>query len=171
MDFQEVIRTRRSIRSFSNRPIPEETLDRILNAARLAPSGNNRQPWKFVVIRDPALKNRIAEAAYQQEFIARAPVLVACCGRKYPCPYEPHGDLAYLVDCVIAIDHLVLAARAEGLGSCWVGALHAVSIDRLLDLDRATTTVMLVPLGYPARADAFTETGDRKPLREIVVKL
>ncbi|HNS48236.1 MAG TPA: nitroreductase family protein [bacterium] len=171
MDFQEVIRTRRSIRSFSNRPVPEETLDRILDSARIAPSGNNRQPWKFVVVRDPALKQQIAEAAYQQDFIARAPVLVACCGRRYACPYEPHGDLAYLVDCVIAIDHLVLAARAESVGSCWVGALHAGPIDRLLNLDRAFTTLMLVPLGYPARDGAFTETDDRKPLRETVVKL
>lgn len=80
MDFYEVIRTRRSIRSYKPDPIPDDVLTRILGAARIAPSGSNRQPWKFIVVRDEELKRRLAIACHNQMFIAEAPVVIVACG-------------------------------------------------------------------------------------------
>ena len=167
MDFEKVIRTRRSIRCYADKDIPQDVLSRIFDAARVAPSGNNRQPWKFVVVRSRELKEKIVKFSYNQSFIAGAPVVIVCCSEKYPNSYEPHRDLAHLIDTVIAIDHLVLAARNEGIGSCWVGAFSGKSIGKLLGLGSGTEVVMVVPLGYPVSEDAFRESSGRKTLKEI----
>ena len=167
MDFEKVIRTRRSIRRYTEKEIPQDVLSRILDAARVAPSGNNHQPWKFVVVRNRALKEKIAEFSYGQSFIAAAPVVIVCCSEKYPNSYEPHRDLAHLIDTVIAIDHLVLAARNEGVGSCWIGAFDGKSIGKLLGFGSGMEVVMVIPLGYPVSEDAFRESSGRKTLKEI----
>ncbi len=167
MDFTEVIRTRRSIRSYKRKDIPDEVLGRILEAARIAPSGGNRQPSSFVVVRDPERKKQIAEACYEQPFIASAPVVVVCCSKRYPNRYEPWKDEAYLADAIIAVDHLVLAARNEGVGSCWIGAVHALRVKEIVRVPKDVDVVMVIPLGYPESASAFCERGGRKPLEEI----
>lgn len=167
MEFYDVIKTRRSIRNYLEKDISQDVLERVLNAAKVAPSGNNCQPWSFVVVRDMGRKKRIAEASYGQGFIAEAPVVVACCARRYPNSYEPRKENAYLADAIIAIDHLVLAARNEGLGSCWIGAFHDKEVKRILNVPDDVDVVMVVPLGYPTSDSAFTDNFYRKSLKEI----
>lgn len=168
MDFYEVIRTRRSIRSYKPDPVPDDVLTRILEAARIAPSGSNRQPWKFIVVRDEELKRRLAIACHNQMFIAEAPVVIVACG------YNIHwnrgeymGDLSMLVDVSIAFTHLILAARAEGLGTCWIGSFSNEEVKRILGIPKDVNVVAITPLGYP-RDEDFGEPGPRKPLSEIV---
>ena len=167
MEFYDLIRTRRSIRNYQKKNIPQDVLDRILDAARSAPSGNNRQPWSFVVVKNEGKKEKIAEASYGQSFIAEAPVVVVCCAKRYPNSYEPWKENSYLADTIIAIDHLVLAARNEGIGSCWIGAIHDKEVKKILSVPDDVAVVMAVPLGYPVSCSAFTDSFYRKPLEEI----
>ncbi len=168
MDFYEVIRTRRSIRSYKPDPIPEEVLMRILDAARIAPSGSNRQPWKFIVVKDEELRKRLAAACHNQTFIAEAPVIIVACG------YNIHwnrggymGDLSMLIDVSIAFTHLILAARAEGLGTCWIGAFDNEEVKKILGVPEDVNVVAITPLGYP-KDEEFREPGSRKALSEII---
>ena len=168
MDFYEVIKTRRSVRSFSDRPIPDEALRRVLDAARIAPSGSNRQPWRFIVVRDRELKKRLVPLCHDQRFVAEAPVLIAACGRDIE--YDRGdwmGEYAVIVDVTIAMDHLILAARAEGLGTCWIGSFSDQQVKAALGLPEGWHVVALTPVGYPD-GEVFVETTDRKPLEEIV---
>lgn len=116
MDLYETIKSRYSVRSYLSKPVEQEKLDRILEAARLAPSGSNRQPWKFVVVRDTETRRRMVGACNNQAFVAQAPVVIAAVGlmpdRVMSCgvPGDP-------VDVAIALEHVALAATAEGLGT------------------------------------------------------
>jgi len=167
MDFYDVIKTRRSVRSFTAAPIPQDVLRRVLDAARIAPSGSNRQPWRFIVIRDQALKDRLVPSCHGQRFIAQAPVVIAACGRDINFDRgDWMGQCAMIVDVTIAMDHLILAARAEGLGTCWIGSFNNDQIKELLGIPDGWWVVALTPLGYPGGA-AFAETTDRKRLDEI----
>lgn len=169
MDFHDVITTRRSVRAYRADPIPEDLLNRVLDAARIAPSGNNRQPWKFVLVRDPALKGQLVALAHGQAFIAEAPIIVVACGRNIHYNRGSYmGDLSMIVDVAIAVDHLTLAARAEGLGTCWIGSFSNTSIKKLLGIPDEVDVVALTPLGYPERDGVFTSVSARKPLEEIV---
>jgi len=167
MEFEKVIRTRRSIRSYSKKEIPEDILKKILDGARVAPSGYNKQPWYFIVVKDEKKKKKIAEYSYNQSFIGEAPVVIVCCGEKYENKYEPFKDRCYIVDVAIAIDHLILTARNYGVGSCWIGAFHPEPIKKLLNIPDNINVLMVVPLGYPEDAE-FSEESIRKPLEEIV---
>ena len=168
MDFEIVAKTRRSVRSFADRQVPAETLDRVLDAARSAPSANNQQPWRFVVVRDRALRKRLGELAAGQTFVGEAPVVIACCGRKYTDAYSWIGDYMHVVDVTIAIDHLTLAARNEGLGTCWIGAFDHENCKRLLHIPETHNLIMLIPLGYPTHDAAFGPTQNRLPLSDVV---
>jgi len=170
MDFREVIETRRSVRSYSDKPVPDDALQRVLDAARLAPSANNTQPWEYIVVRDENLRKQIATHSFNQTFIAEAPVIILCCGRRYHDPYSWIADNMYIVDCTISFDHLTLAARNEGLGTCWIGAFDNDALKKLLNVPDDYDIIMLTPLGYPASASAFRKTASRRPLEEIVHK-
>jgi len=167
MDFHEVIRTRRSIRSYKPDPIPEETLNRVLDAARIAPSGSNRQPWKFIVVKDEMLRRRLASACNEQSFIAEAPIAIVACG--YDIQRNRGGymrEMSMLVDVSIAFTHLILAARAEGLGTCWIGAFNNDEVKKLLSITGDFNVVAVTPLGYP-KISKFAEPSERKSLEEV----
>lgn len=168
MEFSEVIRTRRSIRSYKMDPVPDEALNRVLDAARVAPSGSNRQPWKFIVVKDGGLKGQLVPACGNQRFIAEAPIAVVACG------YDIHynrggymGEISMIMDVSIAFTHLVLAARAEGLGTCWIGAFNNDEVKKILNIPEDVNVVAVTPMGYP-KDGGFTEPGPRKSLKEIV---
>jgi len=168
LDFYEVIRTRRSVRSYKNKPILEEVLNRVLETARIAPSGSNRQPWKFILVKDEALKQKMILACKNQTFVAEAPVIVVACGKKIPSNRGGYmGEMSMLVDVSIAFTHLILAARAEGLGTCWIGAFNNHEVKRLLEVPNGYEVIAVTPLGYPLE-DVFTEPRNRKNLDEIV---
>lgn len=164
MDVMEAIRTRRSIRAYKPDPVPEDLLLQVLEAARLAPSAGNRQPWLFVVVRDPAVKERLREA-YGAEWFFEAPVAIcACCSGE--CAWTRADGKCYAdVDVTIAMDHLILAAWELGLGTCWIGAFDAAKVTEVLGLPDGYAPVAMTPLGYPAQQP---EAKPRKPLEEIV---
>lgn len=168
MEFYEVIRTRRSIRSYEPDEIQDEVLRRILDAARIAPSGSNRQPWKFIIVRDADAKARIATACGQQAFIADAPVVIVACGKNIEYNRGGYmGDFSMLVDVSIAMTQLILAAREEGLGTCWIGMFENEPLKQMLHVPRAWNVVAVTPVGYPT-GQAFMETSERKSLEEII---
>jgi len=168
MDLYETIRTRRSVRAYRPDPVPEESLKRVLEAARVAPSGSNRQPWKFIVIRDPQMKEKIAGACGGQSFIAQAPIVIVACGRDID--YNRGGYMdrySMLVDVSIALTHLILAARAEGLGTCWIGFFENERVKGLLGVPSGWDVVGVTPLGYP-QGDPFSARSSRKGPEEVV---
>ena len=168
MDFYEVIRTRRSVRSYRPDPIPEDVLERVLKAVRVAPSGSNRQPWKYILVDSPELKRALVPACGGQSFIAEAPIIVVACGRNIHYNRGGYmGDLSVLVDVAIGVDHLTLAARAEGLGTCWIGSFDNGKVKEILSIPEDVNVVALTPLGYPASGEAFGPPGPRKPREEI----
>ncbi|MCX7917594.1 MAG: nitroreductase family protein [bacterium] len=169
MDFYEVIKTRRSVRSYKKDPIPEDVLERVLNSARIAPSGSNRQPWKFIIIKDPKIKEKMVEFCEGQSFVAEAPILIVACGRNIH--YNRGGwmgDYSVIVDVAIAVDHLTLSARAEGLGTCWIGSFDNEKIKNFLGIPEDVNVVALTPLGYPLDPKVFKETKNRKDIKEII---
>ena len=164
MDIYDAIRQRYSVRAYQAKPVEKEKLLRILDAARLAPSASNRQEWRFVVVTDEEKRKRLAVAARNQKFVGTAPVVIACCAET-----DNHvmscGQLCYPIDVAIAIDHLTLAAVAEGLGTCWIGAFVEEQAQEILGIPKNVRVVELLPLGYPA---ASPKPKDRLPLDKIV---
>ena len=169
-----MIRTRRSVRSYRPDPIPEDVLDRVLEAARIAPSSSNRQPWRFIIVKDEATKQKIIPACYGQSWMAEAPVIIMACGNDKNFNHGNNhggymGDMSMIVDTSIAFTHLILAARVEGLGTCGIGWFSDDQVKKILNVPGDWDVVALTPLGYPSVGDvAFREPGSRKPLNEIV---
>ncbi|NIP67473.1 nitroreductase [Candidatus Bathyarchaeota archaeon] len=168
MDFYDVIQTRRSVRSYKDDSIPEEVLNRVLEAVRVAPSGSNRQPWKFILVKDDGLKEKMVSFCNNQRFIAEAPLVVVACGQRLPLNRGGYmGEMSVLLDVSIAFTHLILSARAEGLGTCWIGAFDNQELKKLLGVPEGYEVVAATPLGYPSE-EVFTEPKGRKDLDEIV---
>jgi nitroreductase len=164
MDFFETVQARRSVRSFKPDPVDEETLNRILDAARLAPSANNRQEWRFIVVRDPLIRQMLSIAAEGQAFVAEAPVVIAACAVESK--HIMHcGHPAFAIDLAIAIEHLALAAASLGLGTCWIGAFNQERVREILGVPGSAAVVELMALGHPA---AVPGARPRKSLEEIV---
>lgn len=169
MDLYDVIRTRRSVRKYRPDAIPHEVLIRVLDAARIAPSGSNRQPTRLIVVKDAATRQKLVPMCHDQAFIATAPVVICAVGRDIEFDRgDWMGDYAMIVDVVIAVDHLTLAARAEGLGTCWIGSFNNVKLKEFFRLPDDVNVVALTPLGYPD-GDPFVEPEGRIPLEEFVM--
>ena len=154
----DTIKNRRSIRQYRPEAMPDDTLERVLEAARVAPSAGNHQPWKFVVVKDSVLRQKLVAACRNQKFVADAGVLIVACA--------PEADRRWNhVDCAIAVDHMTLVAHEEGLGTCWIGAFEEDEVRRLVQIPDSVEIVILLTLGYPAEEGRVR---DRKPLAEIV---
>jgi nitroreductase len=166
MNVSEAIRRRRSVRAYLDRPVEEEKLLRVLEAARLAPSARNMQEWKFVVVRDAERRKQLAEAARSKEFVAQAPVLIAACATVVD-SVMTCGQLTYPIDLAIAIDHMTLQAVEEGLGTCWLGAFFEDQAKAAAGVPEDLRVVALLPLGYPDESVPGREKS-RKALEEIV---
>ena len=170
MNVYEAIRTRRSVRRYSPRPIPDSTLARLRDALRLAPSACNFQPWRFIFVTDQKLRAELGQAAHQQTFIAQAPLIVVACGfpdRAYQ-GMGGHGN-SVEVDVAIALDHLTLTAVAEGLGTCWIGAFDEPAVKRLLEIPQEVKVVALTPVGFPKSSSLIRPAakGERKTEGEV----
>ena len=142
----------------------------LTEALRLAPSACNHQPWKFVLVRDAALRADLGHACHEQNWISEAPVIVCACAipaSAYPRMGETWNSAE--VDVAIALDHLTLAAAEEGLGTCWIGSFHEPSVKRILDVPDDAKVVALTPLGYPRTPDLIhaVREADRKPRSEV----
>ena len=195
MELQEVIKLRRSVRLFKDIDIPDEVLYEMLEAARLAPSAGNSQGYVFGVIKDKEIKQKLASAAGEQDWIATAPVVFACCAKlDWDIAKQPENDFGLMVNklrfdnafldylCkypkskarttmfenatpLIPAEHLFLTAVAHGLSACFVGYLDIPLADKILNLPENVTCLYLLPVGY---ADQTPKTKYRKELSEIV---
>jgi nitroreductase len=164
MDLKEVIEKRKSIRHYEGKPIPEDKLMKVLEAARLAPSAHNGQSWKFIVVKDANTRQKLCRAAEGQSQVGEAPVIIAAVATS-PRDVMKCGVPTYAVDLAIAIDHMTLSAADEGLGSCWIGRFSQEEAKAALGVPDDCQLVTILPLGFPA------ETGrqkTRKSLEEIV---
>ena len=164
MDIYDLIKLRKSVRSFLPREVEEDKLTRLLDAGRLAPSASNRQQWRYIVVKDKEKRQKLAGTT-KSTFIAEAPVILACCaeedGHIMPC-----GIPSIPIDLAISIDHITLAAVAEGLGTCWIGGFDADKAKEILLIPDEVVVVELLPIGYPA--DPSEVEKNRKTLDEIV---
>jgi len=163
MDVHEAIRTRRSVRSYLDKPIPAEVMARMRRALRSAPSACNYQPWRFILVTSADLRRRVAQAAKGQKWIADAPVIVVACGLPAEAYKQMggHGNSAE-IDVAIALDHLTLAAAAEGLGTCWIGAFDEAAAKDLLGVPENVRVVAMTPLGWPASDELLCPLDEAK---------
>ncbi|NPA15752.1 MAG: nitroreductase [Deferribacteres bacterium] len=161
MDFFEVIKTRRSVRRFKEDPVPDELIEKILEAVKWAPSWSNTQCWEIIVVKDPELKKKIQEAipeinpAYKG--VGQAPVLLVGAAKRGVSGYY-QGEMStdkgdwYMFDMGIALEHAALAAHALGLGTVHIGLFDHKKVAELLDIPEGYEVVEILPIGYPARA-------------------
>ena len=159
------IKERYSVRKFKDKPVEQEKLDVILEAARMAPSANNVQPWKFVVIRDEEKRTRLTKVCKGREFVSQAPITIAICANNTDY-IMTCGQSAYTIDAAIAGEHIVLQATEMGLGTCWIGAFYHDEMANLINLPKNYKIVALLPIGYPT-----IEKGKRnlKTIEEILI--
>ncbi len=147
MDVLEAIRRRRSIRKYTDQPVPKESLETLLDAARWAPTASNQQRWRFLVVTDHSTRELIRKCS--PGVFVGPPVYVVICAEEIP----DAGDWdrrTYLADCSIAAQNMMLAAHALGLGSCVILSYSPTAIQEILDLPELTRPVLVVTLGYPA---------------------
>lgn len=165
MNFRELREARYSCRSYENRPIEEEKLRELLEAARMAPTAANRQALRFVVVRDEDTKARM-KAAYSREWFYTAPVIICACSIPDRNWVRSDGKNYSDVDAAIAMDHLILQAADLGLGTCWIAAFDAQAAADILRLPADVEPVALTPVGYPADSP---KPKRRKSLEELVI--
>ncbi|MGC8765610.1 MAG: nitroreductase family protein [Brevinematia bacterium] len=175
MSFLELVRTRRSVRNYLQRPVEREKILKCIEAARLAPSACNSQPWKFIVVDDIELKNKIATETFGRvisfnQFSFQAPVIVvvviesanitATLGRMIKnIPYQ-------YIDVGIAIEHFCLQATEEGLGSCILGWFNEKPVRKILNIPQSKKIAALITVGYPESSEAVEKI--RKPVEEVL---
>ncbi len=167
MDVLETMKKRRPVKRFKRIPLTDEKLNSVLGSMRLAPSAANSQPWKFIVVRDDQMKQRLASACQGQKFIADAPVLVVGCATIAEAfPYLGMYMSSYPMDMGLALGSGELTAYAEGLACHWVYQFHNEKIQELLSIPQGDVNVVFIlALGY---ADEEGEPDGRKNLSEIV---
>jgi len=161
----EAIKKRQSVRSYQEKEIPEEALQEILEAGRLAPSAHNNQDWKFIVIKDESLRKKLVTACLNENiFIGEAPVVIAGCATNAD-NIMPNGEHCYPIDLAIALDHMTLQASSLGLGTCWIGVYSQDQVKEILGVPENVRIVALMPVGYPKE---LKSKRGRKPLSEII---
>jgi len=168
MDVFEAIKGRRSIRAYRNMDVSQEIVEKLIEAARWAPSAGNIQPWEFIIVRNPETKRRLAEAALRQSFIEEAPVVIVVCAdeERSARGYGTRGRTLYCIqDTAAAIQNIHLAAYALGLGTCWVGAFREDEARKILNIPEGVRPVAIIPVGYPAESPS---PRSRRPLKEII---
>jgi nitroreductase len=162
MNVLDTIRTRRSVRKYKTDSIPDKDLKIILETAQQAPSAGNKQPWKFIIVRDAETKKKLGQKARRQHWIGDAGVIIAALAmdKKDPSIYERWVER----DVMTAVEHMVLSAWELGYGTCWIGAFEQKDIKEILDIPEEMTVINLLPIGVP---DQKPEPRGRKPFKEI----
>ena len=154
MEHSEVISKRRAIRKYKKDPVPEEKLQKLYHALQSAPTANNRQPFKFIFVKDAALREKIVKQACHQDFLTQPPVLMVA--------YCEKGDS---FNVAIAVDHMILTATDEGLGTCWVGWFEREPLRKILNIPDEFDIPIMVPIGY---SDENLPAKPRKPISELI---
>jgi len=162
MEVLEAICTRRSVRKYERRPVPEATVEKILEAGRWAPSASNAQPWSFIVLRDEGVRREVARATAYGRFLAEAPLGIAVV-------IDPKASTHPVEDGAIATQNMLLAAHALGLGTCWIGSYgsdYEGRVKEVLGVPGDRRVLSIVSVGFPAESPRSR----RKELKEIVFK-
>ena len=145
MNLVETVLSRRSIRQYEAKEIPQEAIDLILDAGRLAPSAGNKQSWHFIIVSDNEIKRELSQGVFSR-FIKNAPITIVGCA---------HRDRILgrwsKINTTIALQNMVITAWALGIGSCWIGAFNEEKVRRLLDIRKRYAVVALIPFGYPSK--------------------
>lgn len=175
MEFIDVVKARKSVRSYSSKLVEEEKLTRILEAARKAPSWANRQCWSFIVVTDREKIEKLAVGVINS-WLKQAPVIIVACGNPKKSGFRNGMDY-YLVDVAISMEHLILAAADLGLGTCWIGGFDEQKVKSILGVPKNIKIVALTPIGYAASerirdklVKTLVHSGKRKPMEEIIHK-
>ena len=172
MDFVDIVTSRKSVRDYQDKAVEEEKLEKILQAARLAPSWANKQCTRYIVIKEKKTIEELASTFIG--WIKQAPIVIVACAN--PKDSSVHNNMDYyLVDVGISMEHLVLAATDQGLGTCWIGGFNEAKVKKTLQIPENIKVVALTPLGYPAdlsmRSKLMCSASDaekRKPIEDIV---
>lgn len=147
--FLELARKRISVRGYEERDVEDSLVLNILEAGRLAPSAANKQPWHFILVRDPKQKEKLGKA-YDREWFWSAPVVLVICVEPMKAWSRMDGKNYADVDGAIAVDHMTLAAADEGLGTCWIGAFNPHLVREVLGLPHDIHPLAMTPLGWPS---------------------
>ena len=166
MDFYEVVRKRRSYRVYKPDMPEEEKITRILEAARLAPTWANMQGMHYIVVKEPETVKELWKAVGQLKKFTDAPMFIVGVIAKTGSGTNPSGIKYFTIDCGICFEHLILAATAEGLATCWIGNFSEEKVRKVLEIPNKYRVLALTPLGYPIRQKR--EVQERKPLEKIV---
>jgi nitroreductase len=166
MNFNELAESRRSIRRFTEKDVPDNIIVELLKAAQSAPSAGNCQPWHFYVIKDKPMTEQIAKAC-NQNWMTTAPVLFVVCAdiQKTIGRYGDRGRHLYcLQDTAAAIQNILLCAKSLGIGTCWCGAFNESTVSEILNLQEDMRPVAIIPTGYYENESAMPQ---RRPIEEI----
>jgi nitroreductase len=166
MDVFEAIQKRKSVRSYELTPVSKETLAKLLEAAKIAPSANNTQPWHFIVVTDSEKRKELSEGTYAK-FLVNVPVIIVACGDMKASPDW------YAVDTSLALENMILTATGESLGTCCVGSFDEAQVKKLLRLPETFSVIAILAVGYPREKEGLTTkvyrlaNRKRKELQEI----
>lgn len=150
MDFGQLIRNRYSVRAYKPDPVDDEKLEAVLTAARLAPTACNKQPFRIVVVHTEGRQQEL-KRIYGADWFSQAPIVICVCGIASDAWVRRHDSKNHdQIDAAIAMDHLILAAANEGLGSCWICAFDPIAAREVLGLPEGVEPIAFTPLGYPA---------------------
>ena len=166
----EAIRERRSIRRFTGKDLPDGTLSKLLEAACLAPSAGNRQPWFFYVVKAQNIREELAKAAFGQSFLKEAPVDIVVCvePERSATRYGQRGEKLYCFqDTAAAVQNILLMAEGLGLNTCWVGAFDEKAVSQILEIPSGRRPVAIIPVGYSSLAEP-PKPPSRRALEEVV---
>ena len=166
MDFQELIRVRRSVRGYKPDQVSEDALQRILGAGRIAPTAANLQPFQLILVTDPETRARM-KAVYARDWFASAPVILVGCAEPGKAWKRDDGWNSAEIDLAIVMDHIILAASEEGLGTCWVCNFDEPKAKEILGIPAEVRVLAMTPLGYP---EGSPRPFARKRLADLVRK-
>jgi nitroreductase len=163
MELFEAISGRRSIRKYSEKPVEHEKLNKVLEAARLAPSAANGQSWRFIAVMDKEKRDKLMEACYGQAFVSEAPVVLVACGLDTK--VMTSGHRVDTVNLSIGMSFVMLEAYEQGLGTCWLARYDEDKVRAVLGIPDTVGVVVVMPLGYPAENPSARS---RKAFDEVV---
>ncbi|PPD58882.1 nitroreductase family protein [Dehalogenimonas etheniformans] len=165
MEFTDVIKKRYSVRSYRSDPVPDEVLSQVLEAAVVAPTAANRQPFRILVIHTEDRELELRQI-YPSKWFTQAPLLVCVCGITKNAWKRSDGKNYADIDAAIVMDHIILAATNAGLGTCWVAAFDVEAARRILNIPDEWEPIAFTPLGY---AEGYARDKTRRPLSDLVV--
>lgn len=170
MSFIELAKKRYSCRKYQDKEVEKEKISQVLEAARIAPSAKNLQPWHFVVIHEEENLKRI-KGCYKGRWIQSAPYIIVACGDHKSSWHRSDGKIHTNIDVAIAVDHLTLAATDIGLATCWICKFDVMKCSEILELPEGIEPIAMIPIGYPAdKVDINRHRNDRDNIANIVHK-